>query len=99
MWVGGVLIGEYVIKAAPVGTHHYEKMISPLDVQRILDTSKLGMRNIHNMINNNNYISFLTVGCHTVLVNGSTYDFWNNTWRWINSTSMCYALQAIKADI
>ncbi|XP_061402573.1 ubiquinone biosynthesis O-methyltransferase, mitochondrial-like [Musca vetustissima] len=77
MWFSGVIIGEYVIKAAPVGTHHYDKMISPLDVQRILDT----------------------MGCSTVLVNGSTYDFWRNTWRWINSTSMCYALQAVKTEI
>ncbi|XP_013099375.1 ubiquinone biosynthesis O-methyltransferase, mitochondrial [Stomoxys calcitrans] len=77
MWIGGVLIGEYVMNIAPKGTHHYEKMISPLDVQRILDT----------------------MGCHTVLVNGSTYDFWNNSWRWINSTSMCYALQAVKTEI
>ena len=40
MWLGGVLLGEYVFKLAPVGTHHWNKMISPLDVQRILDTSK-----------------------------------------------------------
>lgn len=40
MWVGGVLLGEYVLNIAPVGTHHWNKMISPLDVQRILDTSK-----------------------------------------------------------
>ncbi|XP_065357633.1 ubiquinone biosynthesis O-methyltransferase, mitochondrial [Calliphora vicina] len=77
MWVGGVLLGEYVLKIAPVGTHHWNKMISPLDVQRILDT----------------------MGCHTVVINGSTYDFWRNTWRWINSTDMCYALQAVKTEI
>ncbi|XP_075153008.1 ubiquinone biosynthesis protein COQ3, mitochondrial [Haematobia irritans] len=77
MWVGGVLIGEYVFNIAPKGTHHFKKMISPLDVQRILDT----------------------MGCHTVLVNGSTYDFWSNRWRWINSTCMCYALQAVKTDL
>lgn len=39
MWVGGVLLGEYVLKVAPPGTHHWDKMISPIDVQRILDTS------------------------------------------------------------
>ncbi|XP_002069278.3 ubiquinone biosynthesis O-methyltransferase, mitochondrial [Drosophila willistoni] len=74
MWIGGVLIGEYVLNLAPKGTHHWDKMISPLDVQRILDT----------------------MNCQTVLINGSTYDFWRNTWRWINSTQMCYALQAVK---
>ncbi|KAL9925752.1 ubiquinone biosynthesis O-methyltransferase, mitochondrial isoform X2 [Glossina fuscipes] len=74
MWLGGVLVGEYVINAAPKGTHRWEQLISPLNVQRILDT----------------------MGCQTILVNGSIYEFWRNSWRWINSTSMCYALQAIK---
>ncbi|XP_001357498.4 uncharacterized protein LOC6593399 [Drosophila persimilis] len=74
MWVAGVVLSEYVLNLVPKGTHHWEKMISPLDVQRILDT----------------------MNCQTVLVNGSTYDFWRNTWRWINTTQMCYALQAVK---
>ncbi|BFF94501.1 ubiquinone biosynthesis O-methyltransferase mitochondrial [Drosophila madeirensis] len=74
MWVAGVAISEYVLSLVPKGTHHWDKMISPLDVQRILDT----------------------MNCQTVLVNGSTYDFWNNSWRWINTTQMCYALQAVK---
>ncbi|ALC39429.1 CG9249 [Drosophila busckii] len=74
MWLGGVVLGEYCLNLAPKGTHHWDKMISPLDVQRILDT----------------------MNCQTVLLNGSTYDFWRNTWRWINSTQMCYALQAVK---
>ncbi|XP_030238789.1 ubiquinone biosynthesis O-methyltransferase, mitochondrial [Drosophila navojoa] len=74
MWIGGVVIGEYILNIAPKGTHHWDKMIAPLDVQRILDT----------------------MNCQTVLVNGSTYDFCRNTWRWINSTQLCYALQAVK---
>ncbi|XP_030380636.1 ubiquinone biosynthesis O-methyltransferase, mitochondrial [Scaptodrosophila lebanonensis] len=77
MWMGGVVLGEYLLNIAPIGTHHWNKLISPLDVQRILDT----------------------MDCHTVLINGSTYDFWSNTWRWINSSQMCYALQAVKQRI
>lgn len=76
-WFGGVILSEYVLNLVPKGTHHWDKMISPLDVQRILDT----------------------MNCQTVLVNGSTYDFWNNTWRWINNTQMCYALQAVKQPL
>ncbi|XP_017107259.2 ubiquinone biosynthesis O-methyltransferase [Drosophila bipectinata] len=76
-WFGGVILGEYVLNLAPKGTHHWDKMISPLDVQRILDT----------------------MNCQTILVNGSTYDFWSNTWRWINSTQMCYALHAVKQPL
>ncbi|XP_017006936.2 ubiquinone biosynthesis O-methyltransferase, mitochondrial [Drosophila takahashii] len=76
-WFGGVILSEYVLNLVPKGTHHWDKMISPLDVQRILDT----------------------MNCQTVLVNGSTYDFWSNTWRWINNTQMCYALQAVKQPL
>ncbi|XP_017082539.1 ubiquinone biosynthesis O-methyltransferase, mitochondrial isoform X2 [Drosophila eugracilis] len=76
-WFGGVILSEYVLHLVPKGTHHWDKMISPLDVQRILDT----------------------MNCQTVLVNGSTYDFWSNTWRWINNTQMCYALQAVKQPL
>lgn len=39
-WFGGVILSEYVLNLVPRGTHHWEKMISPLDVQRILDTSR-----------------------------------------------------------
>lgn len=45
MWIGGVLLGEYVLNLAPKGTHHWDKMISPLDLQRILDTSRLQCSN------------------------------------------------------
>ncbi|EDW89960.1 ubiquinone biosynthesis O-methyltransferase, mitochondrial [Drosophila yakuba] len=73
-WFGGVILSEYVLGLVPRGTHHWDKMISPLDVQRILDT----------------------MNCETVMVNGSTYDFWSNNWRWINNNQMCYALHAVK---
>ncbi|XP_061402567.1 ubiquinone biosynthesis O-methyltransferase, mitochondrial-like [Musca vetustissima] len=74
MWVVGVLIGEYMLQAIPIGTHHYNKMISPADVERILKT----------------------LNCDTILVKGSSYNFFRNSWRWINSTSMFYALHAVK---
>nr|AAL29121.1 SD02225p [Drosophila melanogaster] len=94
-WFGGVLLSEYVLNLVPRGTHHWDKMISPLDVQRILDTSKF----ISGFIFRLGYSLFSrssAVNCQTVLVNGSTYDFWSNTWRWINNNQMCYALQAVK---
>ncbi|XP_075153012.1 ubiquinone biosynthesis O-methyltransferase-like [Haematobia irritans] len=38
MWIYGVLIAEYVLQAIPIGTHHYDKMIRPADVENILKT-------------------------------------------------------------
>uniref|UniRef100_A0A1I8M8L3 Methyltransferase type 11 domain-containing protein n=1 Tax=Musca domestica TaxID=7370 RepID=A0A1I8M8L3_MUSDO len=37
MWLVGVVFGEYIYRAIPIGTHHYGKMISPQDVERILE--------------------------------------------------------------
>ncbi|XP_011294272.3 ubiquinone biosynthesis O-methyltransferase, mitochondrial isoform X2 [Musca domestica] len=74
MWLVGVLFGEYVLQSIPIGTHQYNKMISPADVERILKT----------------------MNCDTVLIRGSSYNFFRNTWRWTDSTSMFYALHAVK---
>ncbi|KAH8282084.1 hypothetical protein KR054_005391, partial [Drosophila jambulina] len=94
-WFAGVILSEYVLNLVPRGTHHWEKMISPLDVQRILDTSRSSLcLSLYSSIKH--FSPPFTVNCQTVLVNGSTYDFWSNTWRWINHTQMCYALQAVK---
>lgn len=40
MWIAGVMLAEYVFKIVPKGTHHWDKLISPIDVQRILDACK-----------------------------------------------------------
>ncbi|XP_013099376.2 ubiquinone biosynthesis O-methyltransferase, mitochondrial [Stomoxys calcitrans] len=74
MWVVGVLIGEYILRAIPIGTHHYGKMISPEYVRHILNT----------------------LNCDTVLVKGSSYNFLRNYWSWTNTTSLFYALHAVK---
>ncbi|KAH8410320.1 hypothetical protein KR009_011869, partial [Drosophila setifemur] len=95
-WFGGVILSEYVLNLVPKGTHHWDKMISPLDVQRILDTSRF-IKVWHSPpVCTLTLLNPPPVNCQTVLVNGSTYDFWSNTWRWINNTQMCYALQAVK---
>uniref|UniRef100_A0A1A9V9S7 Methyltransferase type 11 domain-containing protein n=1 Tax=Glossina austeni TaxID=7395 RepID=A0A1A9V9S7_GLOAU len=38
MWIVGVLIAEYILGFIPIGTHHWKYMISPLNVQKMLDT-------------------------------------------------------------
>uniref|UniRef100_A0A1I8P8V7 Ubiquinone biosynthesis O-methyltransferase, mitochondrial n=1 Tax=Stomoxys calcitrans TaxID=35570 RepID=A0A1I8P8V7_STOCA len=74
MWIVGVLIGEYILRMIPIGTHHYGKMISPEQVEHILNA----------------------MNCDTILVKGSSYNFFHNSWRWTKSTTLFYALHAIK---
>lgn len=40
LWIGGIFLAEYLFGIAPKNTHHWEKLVSPLDVQRILSASK-----------------------------------------------------------
>ncbi|CAD6999810.1 ubiquinone biosynthesis O-methyltransferase, mitochondrial [Ceratitis capitata] len=76
LWIGGIILAEYVFRIAPKNTHHWDKLVSPLDVQRILSA----------------------LNCQTVLTNGFTYDVFRKRWQWMNSTVMCYAIQAIKVE-
>ncbi|XP_034948811.1 ubiquinone biosynthesis O-methyltransferase, mitochondrial [Chelonus insularis] len=36
-WLGSIILAEHVLKLIPVGTHEWEKFISPLDTQRLLE--------------------------------------------------------------
>lgn len=74
LWVGGILLGENVFNIIPKGTHHWNKLITPVELRRMLDH----------------------LNCSTILVNGSIYEFWRNSWSWTSRTDFCYALQAIK---
>lgn len=36
LWFMGIILGEYIFGIIPKNTHHWSKLISPQDVQRIL---------------------------------------------------------------
>lgn len=36
-WLGGIVVAEQILNLVPKGTHEWDKFISPLDTQRILD--------------------------------------------------------------
>lgn len=36
-WFGGIVCAEYILKIIPQGTHDWNKFISPIDTQRLLD--------------------------------------------------------------
>ncbi|CAD6999809.1 ubiquinone biosynthesis O-methyltransferase, mitochondrial [Ceratitis capitata] len=53
----------------------------------------------HKLISPENVQLLLTaLNCQTVLLKGFTYDVFNNRFRWIKPTAMCYALHAIKNE-
>lgn len=36
-WIGGIVFAEYLLKIIPEGTHDWNKFISPLETQRLLE--------------------------------------------------------------
>lgn len=40
-WIGGIVFAEYLLRIIPEGTHDWNKFISPLETQRILERCML----------------------------------------------------------
>lgn len=40
-WFAGIICAEYILKMIPQGTHDYNKFISPLDTQKLLENCTL----------------------------------------------------------
>lgn len=36
-WLGGIIFAEYILNMIPHGTHNWNKFISPIETQRILE--------------------------------------------------------------
>ncbi|XP_046819233.1 ubiquinone biosynthesis O-methyltransferase, mitochondrial-like [Vespa crabro] len=51
-WLGAIIAGEYILKYVPIGTHDWNKFISPEEVQRFLETCGLKTKLIHGIIFN-----------------------------------------------
>ncbi|KAL2742211.1 hypothetical protein V1477_009840 [Vespula maculifrons] len=51
-WLGAIIAAEYILKLVPIGTHDWDKFISPEEVQRSLEICGLKTKLIHGMIFN-----------------------------------------------
>ncbi|XP_061193340.1 ubiquinone biosynthesis O-methyltransferase, mitochondrial-like [Saccostrea echinata] len=51
-YMAGVLAAEYLLRLVPIGTHDWEKFISPEDLQFLLDKSGFSTTLIHGMMYN-----------------------------------------------
>lgn len=40
-WLGGVVAAEYILKLVPMGTHDWNKFISPDETKQLLSKCKL----------------------------------------------------------
>ena len=92
-WLAGIVVAENMLNLVPPGTHDWNQFISPIDLQRILE--QCNSHTNHLLYCFVKFFVFLD-NCTTMLVNGFTYEFWKDEWKWIPSTDLSYALQAIK---
>uniref|UniRef100_T1J1P0 Ubiquinone biosynthesis O-methyltransferase, mitochondrial n=1 Tax=Strigamia maritima TaxID=126957 RepID=T1J1P0_STRMM len=73
-WLLAIFTAENILKLVPRGTHSYDKLVEPAEVERIL----------------------VNCGCRLNIIHGMCYNPIVNSWRWIRSTDVNYALHAIK---
>ncbi|XP_056422142.1 ubiquinone biosynthesis O-methyltransferase, mitochondrial isoform X2 [Hyla sarda] len=70
----GILLAEKVMSLVPDGTHDWEKFISPVDLERLLESN----------------------GFVVDMLRGMLYNPLMGSWRWLDDTSINYAIHAVK---
>lgn len=70
----GIVAAEHVLGIVPKGTHEWEKFISPVDLERLLESYGFSVQSVQGML----------------------YNPLSGGWSWTSSTSINYALHAIK---
>lgn len=91
-WLGGIICAEYILNMIPRGTHDYNKFITPLDTQRLLEQGMSSILLLEHLL----YYILLIDGCSTILCNGFLFEFWRKKWVWTKHQQFSYALQAVK---
>ncbi|XP_030051044.1 ubiquinone biosynthesis O-methyltransferase, mitochondrial-like [Microcaecilia unicolor] len=70
----GIVVAEKIMGIVPVGTHDWEKFISPEELERLLESNGFVMETL----------------------NGMLYNPLSGSWRWMENTSLNYAVHAVK---
>lgn len=58
-WLVFIVLGEYVFRRIPIGTHEWDKFVAPHEVQRILDNCKFYL--FHKKLIKNDFDNFLSI--------------------------------------
>ncbi|XP_043468905.1 ubiquinone biosynthesis O-methyltransferase, mitochondrial-like [Leptopilina heterotoma] len=51
-WLGGIIAAEYILKLVPIGTHDWNKFISPRETRRLLEKYNCRTKLVHGMVYN-----------------------------------------------
>ncbi|XP_036395460.1 ubiquinone biosynthesis O-methyltransferase, mitochondrial [Megalops cyprinoides] len=70
----GIVAAERVLRIVPSGTHEWDKFISPVELERLLESNGLFVESVRGMLFNPLF----------------------GSWSWTQSTSINYALHAVK---
>ncbi|CAG6016010.1 unnamed protein product [Menidia menidia] len=69
-----IVAAEKLLRIVPNGTHDWEKFISPVELERLLESNGFSVQSVQGML----------------------YNPLSGAWSWTNSTSINYALHAVK---
>lgn len=50
MWLGGIVLAEYILNAIPRGTHHYDKFITPTELCNMIEKHRLKVYTVNGVI-------------------------------------------------
>ncbi|XP_024241948.1 ubiquinone biosynthesis O-methyltransferase, mitochondrial isoform X2 [Oncorhynchus tshawytscha] len=71
-----IVAAEEVLRIVPSGTHDWDKFVSPMELERLLESN----------------------GFHVESIRGMLYNPLSGSWSWTESTSINYALHAVKLE-
>ncbi|KAM6967620.1 ubiquinone biosynthesis O-methyltransferase, mitochondrial [Aplochiton taeniatus] len=71
-----IVAAEQVLRIVPSGTHEWDKFISPVDLERLLESYGFSVESVQGML----------------------YNPLSGRWSWTKSTSINYALHAVKQE-
>ncbi|XP_064801367.1 ubiquinone biosynthesis O-methyltransferase, mitochondrial [Oncorhynchus masou masou] len=71
-----IVAAEEMLRIVPSGTHDWDKFVSPVELERLLESN----------------------GFHVESIRGMLYNPLSRAWSWTESTSINYALHAVKLE-
>lgn len=102
----GIVVAEQLLRIVPRGTHEWEKFISPVELERLLESSKepksyqikkKKRKEPPELIDASASVSLPpSDGFSVQSVQGMLYNPLSGAWSWTSSTAINYALHAVK---
>lgn len=94
-FAGAIVAWEYALRRLPIGTHNWDKFLTPQELQAMLSNCKMGWDLIVFGVDTL-YTLICSGGFSTRLIHGMCYNPISNNWSWTSSTAINFCIHAVK---